>query len=182
MCIPAVCCSVSQSCLTLQPHGLQHTRLPYPSPSPEVCSNLCPLSWWWRPTILSSVAPFSSCPQSFPTSGSFPMRQLFKSSGQSIGVSASVLPMNIQGWFPLALTDWLSLLSKGLSRVFSTVRKHQFFSTQPFMVQLSHPAPTCESTIVFSQWMLSHADKMLDDRLCLKPRARFGNKHRNKTR
>ena len=96
---------VAWSCLTLQLHGLQHTRLPCPSPSPGVCPNSCPLSWWCHPTILSSVTPCSSCLQSFPASGSFPMRWLLASGGQSIGASASasVLPMNIQGWFPLNL-------------------------------------------------------------------------------
>ena len=96
--------------------------------------NPCPSSWWCHPTISSSVAPFSSCPQSFPASGSFQMSQFFASGGQRIGVSASasVLPMNIQDWFPLAWTGWISLQSKGLSRVFSntTVQKHQFFGTQ----------------------------------------------------
>ena len=118
---------------SLWPHGLQHTRLPCPSPPPRACSNSCPLSWWCYPTISSSVVPFSFCLQSFPASGSFLMSQLFASGGQTIGTSASVLPMNIQGWFPLGLTDLISLLSKGLSRVFSntTVQKHQFFSAQP---------------------------------------------------
>ena len=119
---------------SLRPHGLQHARLPYPSPSPGACSNSCPLSRWCRPTIFSSVIPFSSCLQSFPASGSFQMSQFFAWGGQSFGVSASasVLPMNIQDWFPLGLTGWISLQSKGLSRVFSntTVQKHQFFSTQ----------------------------------------------------
>ena len=107
---------------------------PCPSLSPRVCSNLCPLSPWCHPTISFFVTLFSSCPQSFPASGSFPMSQLFASGGQSIGASASVLPMNIQGWFPLGLTSLISFLSKGLSRVFSntTVWKHQFFGTQPF--------------------------------------------------
>ena len=106
---------------TLQPHGLQHTRLPGPSLSPRVYSNSCPRSWWCHLTVSSSVAPFSSCPQSFPASVSFPMSQLSASGGQSIGASASssVLPMNIQGWFPLGLTGLISLLSKGLSRVSS---------------------------------------------------------------
>jgi len=116
----------------LWPHGLQHTRLPYPSQSPGVCSDSCPLSWWCHPTISSSVVPFSSCLQSFPASGSFQMSQFFTSGGQSAGVSApaSVLPMNIQDWFPLEWTSWISLPSKGLSRVFSntTVQKHPFFS------------------------------------------------------
>ena len=104
----------------------------YPSLSPRVCSNSGPLSWWYHPTISSSVAPFSFWPQSFPASGSFPVSQLFTSGGQSIGASTSVLPMNIQGWFPLGLTGLISLQSKGLSRVFfsTAVQKHQFFSTQ----------------------------------------------------
>ena len=119
---------------SLRPHGLQHARPPCPSPTPGVYSNSCPLSWWCHPTISSSVVPFSSCLQSFPASGSFPMSQFFASGGQSIGVSASasVLPMNIQNWFPLGWTGWISLQSKGLSRVFSntTVQKHQYFGTQ----------------------------------------------------
>ena len=118
----------------LQPHGQLHSRVPYPSPSPRACSNSCPLSQWCHPTISFSIVPFPSCLQSFPASGSFPMSQFFASGGQSIGVSASasVLPMNIQDWFPLGLTGWISLQSKGLSRVFSntTVQKHQFFSVQ----------------------------------------------------
>ena len=117
-----------------QTHGLQHTRLPCPSLLPGICSNSCPLSQWCYPTISSSVTLFSSHPQSFPASGSFPISQLFASGGHCIGAStsASVLPMNIQGWFPLGLTGWISLLSKGLSRVFSsnTVLKNQFFSAQ----------------------------------------------------
>ena len=102
-------------------HGLQHARPPCPSLSPRVCSNSCPLSQWCHPTISSSVVPFSSCHQSFPASGSFPMSWLFISGGHSIEASAStsVLPVNIQGWFPLGLTSWISLQSKGLSRVFS---------------------------------------------------------------
>ena len=119
---------------SLQPQGLQHARLPCPSLSSRVCSDSYPLSRWCHPTILSSVTPFSSCLQSFPASRSFPMSQLFSSGDQSIvaSASASVFPMNIQGWFPLGLTCLNSLLSKGLSRVFSnnTVQKHPFFSTQ----------------------------------------------------
>ena len=119
---------------SLRPHGLQHTRPPCPLLTPGVYSNSCPLSWWCYPTISSSVVPFSSCPQSSPASGSFPISQLFESGGQSIGLSAStsVLPINNQDWFPLGRTGWISLRSKGLSRVFSntTVQKHQFFSTQ----------------------------------------------------
>ena len=106
---------------SFQPHGLQHARLPWPSLSPRVCSNSYPLSQWCHLTISSSVAPFSSCPQSFPASGSFPVSQLFTSGGQRIGASAaaSVLPMNMQGRFPLGWTGLISLQSKGLSRVFS---------------------------------------------------------------
>ena len=119
---------------SLRSHGLQHARLPWPSPTPRVCSNSCPSSLWCHPAISSSVVPFSSGPQSFPASGSFPMSQFFVSGGQSIGVSASiaVLPMNIQDWSPLGWTGWISLQSKGLSRVFSntTVQKHQFFGDQ----------------------------------------------------
>ena len=115
---------------------LQHARLPSPSSSPRVCSNSCPLSQWCHPTISSSVAPFSSCLQSFLASESLSMSQLFTSGGQSIGASASasVLPMNIQGWFPLVLTGLISLLSKRLSRIFSstTIWRQQLFSTQPF--------------------------------------------------
>ena len=119
---------------SLWPHGLQHTRFPCPSPTPGACSNSCPLSWWCHATISSSVVPFSSRLQSFPASGSFPMNPFFTLGGQSIGASASasVLPMNIQNWFLLGLTGLISLLSKGLARVFSntTVQKHQFFSVQ----------------------------------------------------
>ena len=124
-------CSVVSN--SLWPPGLQHARLPCPSPTPGVYSNSCPLSQWCHPTISSSVIPFSCLP-SFPESGCFLVSQFFTSGGQSIGASASasVLPMNIQDWFPLGWTGWISLLSKGLSRVFSntTVQKHQFFSTQ----------------------------------------------------
>ena len=117
------------------PTDLQHARLPCPWPSPGACSNSCPLSQWCHSTTSSPVVPFSSCPQSFPASGSFPVSWLFASDGQRIGASAStsVLPMNIQGWFPLGWTGLISLQSKGLSRVFSstTIQKHQFFSIQP---------------------------------------------------
>ena len=118
---------------SLWPHEPQHARLPSPSPTPGVYPNSCPLSQWCHPTILSSVVPFSSCPQSFPASGSFQMSQFFASGGQSTGVSAStsVLPMNYQDWSPLGWTGWISLQSKGLSRVFNTtVQKHQFFGAQ----------------------------------------------------
>ena len=112
-----------------QPHGLQHARLPWPSPSPRVHSNSCPLSQWCHPAISFPVVPFSSCLQYFPASGFFPMCHFFASGGHSIGLTASVLPMNIQDWFPLGWTGLISLESKGLSRVFSstTVQKHQFF-------------------------------------------------------
>ena len=125
-------CSVVSDSLRL--HGLQHTRLPCPSPTPRTCSNSCSLSRWCHPAISPSVIAFFSCLQSFPASGSFQMSQFFASGGH-IGVSAStsVLPINIQDWFPLGWTCWISLPSKGLSRVFSntTVQKHQFFSAQP---------------------------------------------------
>ena len=121
---------------SLRPHGLQHTRLPCPLPTPRACSNSCPLSHWGHPTISSSIVPFFSYLQSLPASGSFPMSQFFEKGGQSIEVSASasVLPMNIQDWFPLGLTGLFFLQSKGLSRVFSntTVQKHQFFGAQLF--------------------------------------------------
>ena len=125
---------------SLQPHGLQHIRCPCPSLSPGVCSNSCPLNWWCHPTISSSVIPFSSCPQSFPASGSFPVRWLFASGSKSIGALASALPVNIQAWFPLGWTGLITLQSKGLSRVFSntTIRKHQFFGTQPSLWSNSH--------------------------------------------
>ena len=123
--------SVMSDCLW--PHGLQQARPPWPSSTPGVYPNSCPLSRWCNPTISSSVIPFSHL-QSLPASGSFQMSKLFASGGQTIGVSASasVLPMNIHDWFPLGWTGWISLLSKGLSEVFSntTVQKHQFFSTQ----------------------------------------------------
>ena len=119
---------------SLRPHESQHARPPSPPPTPRVYPNSRPLSWWCHPTISSSVVPFSSPPQSFPASGSFQMSQLFASGGQSIGVSASTSahPMNTQDWSPLGWTGWISLQSKGLSRVFSntTVPKHQFFGAQ----------------------------------------------------
>ena len=119
---------------SLRPHEPQHARPPCPTPTPRVHPNPRPLSRWCHPTISSSVVPFSSCPQSFQASGSFQMSQLFASGGQSIGVSAStsVLPMNTQDWSPLGWTGWISLQSKGLSRVVSntTVQKHQFFGAQ----------------------------------------------------
>ena len=155
---------------SLPPHGLQHTRLSCPSLSPRVCSNSCPFSWSWHITISSSVIHFSSCPQFFPESGFFPTSQLLAWGGQSIGVSASVsvLPVNIQGWFPLGLTG-LILLSKGLWRVFSApVRKHQFFGAQPSLWSNSHiptwllekPWCVCVSHSVVSNsatpWTVAH--------------------------
>ena len=133
------CSVVSDS---LQPHESQHTRPPCPSPTPRVHPNSCPSSRWCHPAISSFAVPFSSCPQSLPASGSFPMSQLFTWSGQSIGVSASasVLPMDTQDWYPLGWTGWISLQSKGLSRVFSniTVQKQQFFGTHLSSQSTSH--------------------------------------------
>ena len=135
---------------SLRPHEPQHARPPCPSPTPRVYWNSCPSSRWCHPTISSSVVPFSSCLESFAASGSFPVSQLFAWGGQIIGVSASalVLPMNTQNWSALGWTGWISLQSKGLSRVFSNiiVQKHQFFGTQlSFIVQLSHPYMTFRS-------------------------------------
>ena len=127
---------------SLQPHESQHARPPCPSPTPRVHSDSCPSSQWCHPAISSSVVPFSSCPQSFPASESFPMTQLFTWGGQSIGVSAlaSFLPKKSPAWSPSEWTGWISLQSKGLSRVFSntTVQKHQFFSAQPSSQSNSH--------------------------------------------
>ena len=127
---------------SLWPHGPQHTRPPCPSPAPRVYPNSYPLCHWCHPTTSSSVVPFSCCFQSFPTSESFPVSQLLASGGQSVGVSAStsVLPMNTQDWSPLGWTIWISLLSKGLSRVFSntTVQKQKFFGAQPSSQSNSH--------------------------------------------
>ena len=141
---------------SLQLHGLQHASLPWPSPTPGACSNSCPSSQWCLPTISSSVVPFSSHLQSFPASGSFPMSQLFTSGRQSIGAStsASVLPMNIQDWFPLGLTGLISLQSKGLSRVFSnnTVQKYQIRRRSAlFTVQLSHLYMTTRKTTALTR-------------------------------
>ena len=128
------------------------TSPPCPSPTHGACSNSCPSSWWCHLTISSSIVTFSSCPQSFPASGSFPMSQFFTSGGQSIGTSASalVLPMSIQGWFPLGLTGWIS---KELSRVFSntTVQKHQFFGAQISLVQLSYTCMTTGKTVALTR-------------------------------
>ena len=145
-------CSVMSN--SLQPQGLQHTRPPCPSPTPGAYSNSCPLSRWCHPTISSSVIPFSSWLQSTPASGSFPVSQFFESGGQSIGVSASasVLSMNIQDWFTLRWTSWISLQSKGFSRVFSniTVQKHQYSAF--YIVQLSHTYMTTGKTIALTRW------------------------------
>ena len=141
---------------SFRPHGLQHTTLPCPSPSSEVCSNSCPLSQWCHQTISSSVVPFSPCLQSFPASESFPVSQLFSSGDQSVEVSASVsvLPMNIQDWFPLRLTGWISLQPKGLWRVFSNniVQKHQS-SVLSFLY-----GPTLRS--IRDYWKDHHCDYM----------------------
>ena len=144
---------------SLSPHGLQHSRLPSWSPTPRVYSNSCPLSRWCHPAISSSVIPFTSHLYPFPVSEAFPMSHFFTSGGQSIGVpvSASVFPINIQYWFPLGWTGWISLQSKGLSRVFSntTVQKHQLFSAQVFfIVQISHPYITTRKTIAFTRWTI----------------------------
>ena len=144
------CSVVSDS---LRPHGWQHTRPPCPSPTFRACSNSCPSSRWCHPTISSSVVPLSSCLQSFPIK-SFPMSQFFVSGLQSTGVSASVLPMNIQDWFPLGLAGLTSLQFKGLSRVFSnhssmaSVLQHSVF----FIVQLSQPYMTTGKTIALTRW------------------------------
>ena len=144
---------------SLRPHGLQHTRLSCPSPTPRACLNSCPFSQWCHPTISSSVIPFSSHLQSFPESGSFPKSQLFASSGQSIGVSASasVLPMNIQGWFPLGWTGWISLQSTGLSK--SLFQHHSSKASilqcsAFFTVQFSHPYMTTRKTIALNRQTL----------------------------
>ena len=147
--------SLSVMSESLQPHELQHARTPCPSPTPGAYLNSCPLSQWSHPTISSSVIPFSSHLQSFPASGTFQMSQLFASGGQSIGVSVStsVLPMDIQDWSPLGWTGWISLQSKGLSRVFSntTVQKHQFFR-QPTPVLLPGKSHGQRSPVGYSPW------------------------------
>ena len=142
---------------SLRPHGLQHARPPCPSPTPGVYPNSCPLSWWCYLTISSFAVRFSFCLQPFPASESFPTSRLFALGGQSIGdsVSASVLPMNIQGWFSLGLTDLISLQSRGLWRVFSstTVWRYQFFGSQPFFIFLfSHLYMTTGKAIVLTIW------------------------------
>ena len=147
---------------SLRPHGLHHARLPCPSPTPRVYPNSRPLSRWCQPTISASVVPFSSHPQSFPASGSFKMSQFFASGGQRIGVSAStsVLPMNTQDLSPLGWTGWISLQSKGLSRVFSntTIQKHQFFGSQLSLCSNSH----------IHTWLLEKAQPWLDGPMLVK--------------
>ena len=141
---------------SLWPHESQHARPPCPLPTPGVHPNSCPSGRWCHPAISSSVIPFSSCPQSFPASESFPMSQLFAWGGQSIGVSAlaPVLPKNTQDWSPLEWIGWISLQSKGLSRIFSntTVQKHQFFSTQLSSQSNSHPYMNTGKTIALTRW------------------------------
>ena len=147
----------SLSCVnSLQPHGLQHAGPPCPSPTPRVYPNSCPWSRWCHPTVLSSVIPFSSCLQSFPASGTFPVSQLFPSGGQSIGVSASasVLPMNIQDCFPLGWIGWISLQSKGLK---SLLQHHSSKASilqcsAFFIVKISHPNMTTGKTIALTRW------------------------------
>ena len=146
----------------LWPHGLQLARFPCPSPTPGACSNSCRWSLWCHPTISSSVIPFSSCLQPFPASGSFPKSQFFTPGGQSIvaSASASVLPMNIQDWFPWGWTDWISMQSKGLLRIFSTttVQKQEFFSTQLCLWSNSH----------IHTWLLEKPQLWLDGPLLAK--------------
>ena len=142
---------------SLWPHGLQDARPPCPSQSPGVCSNSCPWSWWCHPTISSCVIPFSHLLQSFPAPGSFQMSQFFTSGGQSIGVSASasVIPMNTQDWAPLGWIGWITLQSKGLSKVFSntTVQKHQFVRAQLSSQSNSHIHTwPPEKTIALTRW------------------------------
>ena len=142
---------------SLRPHGLQHTRFPWPSPTLGTCSSSCPSGWWCHPTMSSSVVPFSSCLQPFLASGSFPMSQFFTSGGQSVGVSAlaSVLPMNIQDWFPLGWTGWIPLQSKGL---FKSLLQHHSSKASIlrcsafFMFQRSHPHMTTGKTIALTRW------------------------------
>ena len=153
-------CSVMSD--SLWPHELQHSRVTCPSLSPRVCSNSCPLSRWYHPTISSSVTPFSFCPQSFPESRSFPVSWTYTSGGQSIRASAStsVLRMNIQDQFPLGWTGWISLQSKGLSRVFSNNSWKALILQQSsfFTVQLSHPYMTTGKTITLTRWTFVNKD------------------------
>ena len=151
---------------SLWPHGLQHAKLPSPSPSPKVCPSSCPLHWWGHRAISSSDALFSFFPQSFPASGTFPMSQLFSLDDQNTRVwaSASVLPVDIQGWFPLRLTGLISLLSMGLSGVFSstTFQRHQSFGSLHSLLsssrcQLVKNPPTMQKTLV---WFLGQKDPL----------------------
>ena len=139
---------------SLRPHGLHYARPPCPSPTSRVYSNSCPLSWWCHPTFSSSVVPFSSCLLSLPASGSFQISQLFASGSHSIGVSAStsVLPLNIQDRFPLGWTCWISLQSKGLSRVFSNTTVQKFLRSAFFIFQLSHAYMTTRKAIALMRW------------------------------
>ena len=147
--------SVVKLCLTLWLHGLQHSRLPCPSPTPKAYSNLCPSSQWCHPTISSSVIPFSSRPQSFPASGSFPVSQFFTLGGQSIGISAlaSIPPINTQDWSPLEWTSWISLQSKGLKSLLQHhSSKASILQCSAFsIVQLSHPYMTTGKTIALTR-------------------------------
>ena len=149
--------SVTQSCLTLRPHGLQHTRPLCPSPTLRACSNSCPSSRWCHPTISSSVIPFSYHLQSFLASGSFPMSQFFASDGQRVSASASVLLMNSQDWFSLGWTGWISFQPKGLSRVFSTPQfKSSLLRCSAFFyvtVQLAHTYMTTVKTTALTRWI-----------------------------
>ena len=152
------CSVVSDS---LWPHGLRHTSLACPSLGPGVSLNSCPLSQWCHPTMSSSVAPFSSWPQSFPESGSFPMSHLVGSGSQSIGASASVsvLPMHIQGWFPLELTGFISLLSEGLSRIFSiTIWRHMSFQILNFRIEWTFP-PCLTAILDLGRLLMKGAQK-----------------------
>ena len=154
---------------SLWPHGLQHTRLPCPSSSPRACSNTCLFSWWCHPTISSSVIHFFPCLQSFPMSGSFPISCLFTSGDQSVAASVSVLPMNIQGWFPLGLTGLISLPSKGL---LSLLQHHSLkvLILQPtafFMVQFSQLYMTTEKTIALTIWTFVGKWWLWQNCLCL---------------
>ena len=150
---------------SLQHHGPQHTRPPWLSPTSGVFSNSCPFSRWCHPTTSSSVIPFSSHLQSFPASGAFPMSQFFTSGGQSTGVSASasVLPMNVQDWFPLGGTGWISLQSKGLSRVFSNTSSKSsiLWCSASFIVQRSHPYRTTGKTIALTRSVFVHKEMSL---------------------
>ena len=150
----------------LWPHGLQHSRAPCPSPTPGVYPNPCPSSWWCHPTISSSVVPFSSCLQSFPASGSFPMSQLFGSGGQSIRVSASssVLPMNIQDWFPLGWTGWISLQSKDSQESSPAPQFRSINSLAPSL--LYGPTLTLEVQILFHNFPPSHLHREFNRKCC----------------